>query len=1275
MPVFNNILAGSSGQGTGYDIDQSVRLERATPSYLLKDFASNGNKKTWTFSTWAKRADISTGFQQGIFSSDTPASPGDISVLDWWDGGQLSWRDWRSGTTNNQLVTSAHYKDPAQWYHIVVRYDTTDSTAGDRVKLYVNGERVTDFSTENYPSLNYEGGINFGGVAGRYHGVGRSTGFGDNSSQYLAETHFIDGYALDASSFGETNSATNQWVPIEYVGSYGTNGLYLPFSSTELANSFSDSSTDCGDGSPCYAGDTKLLLHFDGADDGTSFPDSSREGHSITRTGTVTKTGQKKFGTASAYFDGNDGLTTSDTSDFTFGTDPFTIECWVYVTSGAAFNTPSASDAGFLFCGDSSATSTRSVEFTIYRGELRAGLYNSDSSSATYISGGTINDETWYHVALSRTASDAWAIYVDGSRVATSSTTKTLPQNANSGQIAIGARIEGGSLGQYFDGYIDDYRITKGVGRYSGASFTAPTAAFTNPTKSITANGDVANTRAQSKIGNSSIYFDGTGDYLSTASSGMGLTGDYTIECWFNTASSTSDNGIISNKYNNSSFNGNFSLRLNDGGNSNDIAFRPYNGTVAEGGLVTSGTGAWSDNTWTHVAVVRSGSGTGNVKMYINGSLAGTSSGASSSTILGNAGDLNIGRQESASAGTNYLDGYMDEIRISSSARYTGTFTPSTTAFTADANTLLLIHSDWTGGLGADNSGNKNDFSPVNLVATDQVLDSPTLNYCTLNPVDGFNSMTATEGNLRANTNSGTDPKINATFQIPQSGKWYWEFVDQHGLSIMVGVIDQTNSGNIYGTNNSVIYSSGLGTKYNFSSVASYGASWTTGDIIGVAINRDDNEITFYKNNSSQGTFTIGGTAAQRARLIPVIGTGTTGTGGGTFNFGQDSSFHGTKTSGSASAQDANNNGDFFYAPPANHLALCSDNLPDPAIADPTAHFNTVLYTGTGSGQSISGVGFEPNFTWIKNRDTAVSHALFDSVRGATKYLTSNSTVAESTESDMLTAFNSDGFSGGGSNQINIASDNYVAWNWKAASSNTSVSAGSIDGTNPTIACTRRTNTTAGFSIVSYTGTGANATVSHGLSVAPDLVIVKNRDSTQEWPIGSDEINSGSWAKYLGLSDTSGESGGASRFNSTAPTSTVVSIGTSDATNKNTENHIMYCFHSVDSYSKVGSYESNNSVDGPMIYLGFFPAFILLKCTNATDNWNIYDNKRNGYNGGTYQLRADSNAAGFSSSATMVDFVSNGFKIRTNDAGTNGSGRTYLYYAVASNPFKTSNAR
>jgi hypothetical protein len=1163
MPVFNNILAGSSGQGdTGYDINQSLRFG---DGYLRKSFSTGTNPDKLTISCWVKPANLGATATT-LFYGQSDAN--NFEKVVWNASGYLYWTGKVSGSTSFDCYTSMVFRDPASWYHLTLVYDSAQSTGSDRVNFYVNGVLQTK-STDTAPAQNLNSFL-----------LSSSCTVGENESEtnlfksYMAECHAIDGQALTPASFGETNSATNQWIPVEYTGSYGTNGFYFPFSSTELANSFSDSSTDCGDGSPCYAGDTKLLLHFDGADDGTSFPDSSREGHSITRTGTVTKTGQKKFGTASAYFDGNDGLTTSDTSDFTFGTDPFTIECWVYVTSGAAFNTPSASDAGFLFCGDSSATSTRSVEFTIYRGELRAGLYNSDSSSATYISGGTINDTTWYHVALSRTASDAWAIYVDGSRVATSSTTKTLPQNANSGQIAIGARIEGGSLGQHFDGYIDDYRITKGVGRYSGASFTAPTAAFTNPTKSITANGDVANTRAQSKIGNSSIKFDGSGDYLSTASSGMGLTGDYTIECWFNTASSTNDNGIISNKYNNSSFNGNFSLRLNDGGNSNDIAFRPYNGTVAEGGLVTSGTGAWSDNTWTHVAVVRSGSGTGNVKMYINGSLAGTSSGASSSTILGNAGDLNIGRQESASAGTNYLNGYMDEIRISNSARYTGTFTPSTTAFTADANTLLLIHSDFNGGLGADNSGNKNDLDPTNLVVTDQVLDSPTNNFATLNPLVAGN-FTFTEGNLIAVGPQGSTGASFSTLSV-SSGKWYFECYFTDGEKWRMGVAPFNSTVGTETAIGTLIDLHDTGYIYNFTTGATaqtVGTLGSTGDVVGIALNMDDNEVTFYLNNSAYGsTASLGTPTAPYGAYCTNYSTSGDANPTYKFNFGADSSFAGSKT-----AQGNGGDGeDFYYTPPTGYKALNTDNLDDPAIALPTAHFNTVLYTGNGGNLTVDGVGFSADLTWLKNRVTARNHNLTDTVRGVNKYLSSDTSDDERTGAGVQ-SWTSDGFTLGSGVPSNDSGDNYASWNWKAGGT-------AVSNTDGTITSSVSANPTAGFSIAAYTGNGTSpSTIGHGLSVAPEMVMVKNRTTTGENWVVSVGNATGTNGDFLILNTTSAVIAGTSQFPS-QPGSSTFAVTDAANVNTNTNNYIAYCFHSVEGYSKVGIYTGNGNADGVHLF-------------------------------------------------------------------------------------------
>jgi hypothetical protein len=304
---------------------------------------------------------------------------------------------------------------------------------------------------------------------------------------------------------------------------------------------------------------------------------------------------------------------------------------------------------------------------------------------------------------------------------------------------------------------------------------------------------------------------------------------------------------------------------------------------------------------------------------------------------------------------------------------------------------------------------------------------------------------------------------------------------------------------------------------------------------------------------------------------------------------------------------------------------------------------------------------------------------LYDTVRGAgsTKSLESNVTLAEGGGNQAtygyLSAFDSDGFtttdgSGTPNYYFNENTKDFVAWNWKAGGT----AASNTDGT---ITSSVSANTTAGFSIVSYTGTGTTAqTVGHGLSVAPEMIIIKSRSLDHVWNVFNSPASvTGNTILQL-QSSAAAVTGG--NIEIAANTSTF-GIGSATQVNTSLATFIAYCFHSVEGYSKIGTYVSNNNADGPFLHLGFTPAFIMLKCFNATDNWNIYDNKRNGYNGtgGTYQLRADTTAASFTSAATMVDLVSNGMKIRTNDPGTNGSGRNYIYYAVAESPFKTSNTR
>ena len=327
-----------------------------------------------------------------------------------------------------------------------------------------------------------------------------------------------------------------------------------------------------------------------------------------------------------------------------------------------------------------------------------------------------------------------------------------------------------------------------------------------------------------------------------------------------------------------------------------------------------------------------------------------------------------------------------------------------------------------------------------------------------------------------------------------------------------------------------------------------------------------------------------------------------------------------------------------------------------------SSYFNTVLYTGNGSARSLTGVNFKPDFVWIKSRsNSSWWHQWQDIVRGATKRLASNDTATEATDVQTLTSFDTDGFSLGTSTSYNNNADTYVAWNWLAANSTTS-------NTNGSITSTVSANTTAGFSIVSYTGTGANATVGHGLGSAPKMVIIKNRTSAENWRVGHSSLTS--WAFRLILDATSAQTSEPNAFNSTAPTSTVFSVGTDDSTNKSTNSLIAYCFAEVKGYSKFGSYTGNGATDGTFIYTGFKPAFIITKRTDTTSQWQLLDNKRLGYNPSNSELYADSSEV--ENTVTKLDILSNGFKLRTTSTTQNASGGTYIYMAFAENPFVSS---
>ena len=541
--------------------------------------------------------------------------------------------------------------------------------------------------------------------------------------------------------------------------------------------------------------------------------------------------------------------------------------------------------------------------------------------------------------------------------------------------------------------------------------------------------------------------------------------------------------------------------------------------------------------------------------------------------------------------------------------------------------------------LGEDFSGNNNDFATTNLAATDQLSDSPTNNWCVLNSVSLKSTATLSDGNLTlSNTSTGA---TTGTLATPSSGKWYFEVkFDSQSAAVTsqsVGVV-KAEEAYITGTTGGGIYFFTTGllrVEGDDSAGSSWGSAWGVGETIGVAIDLDANKIWFAIDNTwqasgdpSAGTDPAASGFSSEPYVALIRNGNASRTTGWTANFGQNA---------------------FAYTPPTDFLALNSANLPDPAIEDPSAYFQTTLYEGDGSTQSIDQDGnstFSPNFVWIKNRDAADAHALFDTVRGATEVLSSNSTAAEATNDDTLTAFESDGFAIGDDVIVNTNAESYVAWQW-------------AEGATP------------GLDIIAYTGNGSNRTIAHNLGVKPGMFIVKARDRDDaNWGVYHSAVGA---TKSLFLQSSGAAFDSDEYFNDTEPTASVFTLGVNAQGNTDTKTYIAYVFAPVEGFSAFGSYEGNTNVNGPMANLGFRPAWLLIKNADATGSWLLFDTARDTYNA-VHKLLFGQLANVEDTSTAYLDIVSNGFKIRSTGNGTNNA-VTYVYAAFAENPFKTANAR
>jgi len=735
-----------------------------------------------------------------------------------------------------------------------------------------------------------------------------------------------------------------------------------------------------------------------------------------------------------------------------------------------------------------------------------------------------------------------------------------------------------------------------------------------------------------------------------------------------------------------------FSIRHSGSANPDTILLEDNNGTNLRTTQVFRDVSAWY-----HIVLAvdtTQATSTDRVKLYVNGSQV---TAFSATTYPTQNVDLQINTANSHGVGgysfssLESFDGYMTEVNFvdgtqltpssfGETSAQTGVWQPKAYSGSYGTNGFYLNFSDnsntTAATLGKDYSGNGNNWTPNNFSVTaginnDSMVDTPTPygvdtgvggtvrgNYCTLNPLSATGTSTASDGNLYGIPSGPSNNGLYGTIAV-NSGKWYWEDSPTLGGSYPMIGIARVDAGVVPSWQNAYGYAYyPSGNKYNNGSSA-YGASYTTGDVIGVALDMDAGTVTFYKNGTSQGV----AFSSLTGYITPYISTDNSSV-IHWMNFGQRP---------------------FAYTAPSGFKALCTQNLPTPTIGATTAtqagkFFNPVLWTGNGAlTRSITGVGFQPDFVWIKNRSNSISHALYNAIvgGGANKGLASNTTDSEASFNDdatygYLSSFDSDGLSvnrgtDGSASYTNANALSYVAWNWKANGSGST-------NTSGVITSTVSANTTSGFSVLTYSGGNlTTATIGHGLGIAPSMIILKRRNLLDDWRVY--HVSFGA-TQYMDLNTTSAAATASVVWGNTTPTSSVFTVGNSPSVNTSGGTYVAYCFAEVAGYSKFGSYTGNGSSDGPFVFTGMRPAFVLFKITSGVDSWMIYDAKRNTFNVLNNQLYANSSGAESVGGATQyVDFVSNGFKLRGADSIINGSGSTYIYAAFAENPFKYSLAR
>ena len=1227
----NNLLMGAASAGgeSLVSVGNSALFDSANSEYLSRTPSSAGNRDTWTISYWVYKTYI-TG-AKAFFT----AGSNNTNVTELRDQGTgiLEYRHQDGGSVTDNIITTAIFRDIG-WYHIVWAVDTTQAVESNRIILYVNGERITDFSTANYPAQNADTDVN----ATVPTNIGARTGPDQHWSGYMAEAVLIDGLQLTPTSFGQYDSTGTFWTPLSSATikalTFGTNGFYLDNTTNAETDASGEGNNFTNNNTVTTTTHTPTNIEFLMSPINITDPSDNPVLSNGNRTYTASSAGAQTRMGGNIPFPSSgkwlQGVSMTDTNDGK------AFAVWTDRTDGDGF----PNFGGFLGW------------------HLTSGLYgyNSSGSGIITVSSFTASDQCWIAVDIDN--SKVWLGFYDDSA---STITWYAADGGTDGNPATGDNpfesID--CSGAVFAGAAQNSKAFTLV-KEADCPFTIPTGysflSTTNLASAITRThsnleeyfdttlyeGNGAGQRVGKflpftntfTVANSALFDDGDTELTRTPSSDGNLDA-WTFSTWVKFCNNDDYHSLFG--AGDSSSNQMVIYRLSDGA----IRFQLYAGASFVGRLITTRKFLDTSRWYNVVAVWNSGSSDSGERMrifvdgvritsfstevYPSQNLDGFVNDASYKHFIGNDTAALANASDVYLSQTVLLDGttVANADNFGQVDTSTGRWIPKQiTGLTMGTNGFFMDYAASGANLGDDAAGSIDYANDGGI----QVADTPTVNANVWNPSEsGFSGGTFTNGNRTVQTGTSQYSPVQAGLPI-SSGKWYTEVVPtatSNVVNFQIGItkgLTTATTQQLGSLANDVGYYGQAGKLiYNGESAVAYGASYAVNDVIGMAIDFDANTITFYKNGASQGAITLPDTSTASTPYFIACN-----------HF--DNASNGTFLLRSLSS-------DWTGTAPTGHLAIIQDNMP-------------------------TGESYQTAFSWIKNRDATDNNMLFDRVRGIYNDMHSNASSNQVTNVNTLQRFLNGGVQVGNDVEVNTASESYAAWNWYMETTGSGTS--NTDGTINTTATLVDTN--IGLSISQFTGTGSNATIGHGLGVVPQMYWVKGIDAGDHWYVYHANNTAAPQTDALLLNGTGATFDDATLWNDTAPTSSVISLGSNTGINQSSKKYLAMAF-APSQFTSIGSYKSNANANGPFVptinSLGIpiQPAWVMVKDTSGASQWWIWDNQRSPFNLSTKVLYPNLSNAESTSVNISIDMVEGGFKLRTSSNPNGSSGNTYIYLA------------